>query len=281
MPKLLDQVRDRIRARHYSIRTEGTYLRWIKDFILFHGKRHPMEMGAGEVRDYLSHLAVKRDVAASTQNQALSAILFLYRDVLDIKLDWVEGVERAKKPARLPVVFTREEVRAVLARLDGTKWLMASLLYGAGLRLMECVRLRVKDVEFTQRQITVRDGKGGKDRVTVLPNAATEPLTRHLIRVRALHEQDTKEGFGAVSLPHALARKYPNAGRELGWQFVFTRGYAPSRAPLSNAAPSRLSRRVVTRPSRRAAKSTSSCRLCAFSPSASRADRQAPAPDSA
>lgn len=221
MPRLLDQVRDRIRARHYSIRTEETYLRWVKDFILFHGKRHPSEMGAGEVRDYLSHLAVKRNVAASTQNQALSAIIFLYREVLDIKLEWVEGVERAKKPARLPVAFTRAEVQAVLARLDGTKWLMASLLYGAGLRLMECVRLRVKDVEFTRRQITVRDGKGGKDRVTVLPNAAVEPLMRHLTRVRALHEQDVEAGFGAASLPHALARKYPNAGRELGWQFVF------------------------------------------------------------
>ena len=221
MPKLLDEVRDRIRARHYSIRTEETYLRWIRDFILFHGKRHPKEMGAGEVRDYLSHLAVGRNVAASTQNQALSAILFLYRDVLDIKLDWVEGVERAKKPARLPVVFTKEEARAVLSRLEGTKWLMASLLYGAGLRLMECVRLRVKDIDFNRMQITVREGKGGKDRVTMLPHISVEPLTRHLERVRALHEQDIREGFGVVNLPYALARKYPNAGRQWAWQYVF------------------------------------------------------------
>jgi site-specific recombinase XerD len=185
MPKLLDEVRDRIRARHYSIRTEETYLRWIKDFILFHGKRHPGEMGAGEVRDYLNHLAVRRSVAASTQNQALAALLFLYREVLAVELDWIEGVERVKRPARLPVVFTKEEARAALARLDGAKWLMASLLYGSGLRLMECVRLRVKDVDFTRNQITVRDGKGGKDRVTMLPHAAAAPLARHLERVRA------------------------------------------------------------------------------------------------
>jgi site-specific recombinase XerD len=152
MPKLLDEVRDRIRARYYSIRTETTYLRWIRDFIIFNGRRHPKEMGAGEVRDYLSHLAVRRNVAASTQNQALSAILFLYREVLGTKLDWIEGVERAKKSARLPVVFAKEEVRSVLARLDGTKLLMASLLYGAGLRLMECARLRVKDIDFAQCQ---------------------------------------------------------------------------------------------------------------------------------
>jgi integrase len=162
MPKLLDEVRDRIRARHYSIRTEQSYLRWTKDFILFHGKRHPREMGARGVRDYLSHLAIRRNVAASTQNQALSAILFLYREVLDIRLDWIDGVERAKKAPRLPVVFTREEARAVLSRLDGAKWLMASLLYGAGLRLMECVRLRVKDVDFARGQVTIREGKGGR-----------------------------------------------------------------------------------------------------------------------
>jgi integrase len=156
VPKLLDQTRDRIRARHYSIRTEATYLRWIRDFIIFHRKRHPKDMGAPEVRDYLSHLAVKRNVAASTQNQALSAILLLYREVLDIQLNWIEGVERAKKSIRLPVVFTKDEARAVLARLDGTKWLMASLLYGSGLRLMECIRLRVKDVDFAQSQIVIR-----------------------------------------------------------------------------------------------------------------------------
>jgi integron integrase len=178
-------------------------------------------MGAGEVRDYLTHLAVRRNVAASTQNQALSAILFLYRNVLEIKLDWVEGVVRARKLARLPVVFTMEEARAVLGRLDGTKWLMASLLYGAGLRLMECVRLKVKDADSARNQITVRDGKGGKDRVTVLPHTLSDPLARHLERVRALHCRDLADGFGATSLPHALARKYPNAEREWAWQYVF------------------------------------------------------------
>jgi integron integrase len=221
VPKLLDQTRNRIRARHYSIRTEATYLRWIRDFIIFHGKRHPREMGALEVRDYLSHLAVWRNVAASTQNQALSAILFLYRDVLGTKLDWIEGIERAKKPSRLPVVFTKDEARSVLARLDGAKWLMASLLYGAGLRLMECVRLRVKDIDFARSQIVVREGKGGKDRVTMLPLSLAEPLSCHLERVRSLHEQDLSEGSGDALLPHALARKYPNAGREWGWQYVF------------------------------------------------------------
>jgi integron integrase len=221
MPKLLDLTRGRIRASHYSIRTEASYLRRIRDFIIFHGERHPKEMGAGEVRDYLSHLAVKRNVAASTQNQALSAILFLYRDVLATKLDWIEGVERAKKSARLPVVFTKDEARAVLARLDGTKWLMAGLLYGAGLRLMECVRLRVADIDFAQCQITVREGTGGKDRVTMLPQSLVESLRLHLMRVRSLHEQDLKEDCGEAILRHALARKYPNAGREWGWQYVF------------------------------------------------------------
>ncbi|MDT7604044.1 MAG: hypothetical protein QOF61_2041 [Acidobacteriota bacterium] len=221
MPKLLDQTRDCIRVRHYSIRTEVTYLRWIRDFIIFHRKRHPKEMGAPEVRNYLSNLAVKRNVAASTQNQALSAILFLYREVLDIKLDWIEGVERAKKTVRLPVVFTRDEARAVLTRLDGTKWLTASLLYGAGLRLMECIGMRVKNVDFAQSQIVVREGKGGKDQVTMLPQSLIEPLRIHLERVRSLHGQDLREGFGDAILPHALARKYPNAGREWGWQYVF------------------------------------------------------------
>ena len=221
MPKLLEQVRDSIRARHYSLRTEETYLRWVRDFILFHRKRHPKELGAADVGGYLTHLAVRRNVSASTQNQALSALLFLYKEVLGIKLEWVEGVVRAKKPARLPVVFTRDEARAVLDRLEGARWLMASLLYGAGLRLMECVRLRVKDLDFARNQIAVRGGKGGKDRVTVLPRALAAPLARHLERVRALHGRDLAEGFGAVSLPHALARKYPNAEREWAWQYVF------------------------------------------------------------
>ncbi len=180
MPKLLDQVRAAVRTRHYSIRTEQAYVSWIRHFILFHGKRHPSELGARHVSVWLSHLATERRVAASTQNQALSAVLFLYRDVLNISLDWVEDVERAKRPSRLPVVFTGEEARGVLAHLHGTHWLMASLLYGSGLRLMECVRLRVKDVEFARNQITVRDGKGGKDRVTMLPVRLREPLMRHI-----------------------------------------------------------------------------------------------------
>ncbi|HEX8073290.1 MAG TPA: integron integrase [Pyrinomonadaceae bacterium] len=221
MPKLLDRTRELLRTRHYSLRTEEAYLQRIRDFILFHGKRHPAELGAGEVRAYLSDLAVRRQVAASTQNQALAAILFLYRDVLGQPLGWVDGIERAKRPTRLPVVFTKAEARAVLARLDGAKWLMASLLYGAGLRLTECLRLRVKDVDFARRQLTVREGKGGKDRVTVLPQALVEPLERHLVRVRELHERDVRAGFGEVHMPYALARKYAGAAREWGWQYVF------------------------------------------------------------
>ena len=168
-PRLLDQVRDAIRRRHYSYRTEQTYVHWIKRFIYFSGKRHPREMGAAEVTAFLSHLASERDVAASTQNQALSALLFLYGPVLGIDLPWMKGIVRAKRPLRVPVVLTREELRALLAQLEGTKWLMAALLYGAGLRLRECLKLRVKDVDFGYRQITVRDGKGAKDRVTMLP----------------------------------------------------------------------------------------------------------------
>ena len=220
-PKLLDQVRDAIRVKHYSLRTEKTYIHWIKRYIFFHDKRHPAEMGEDEIRRFLTHLAVNRDVTAATQNQALSAILFLYKDVLHKELDWIDGIERAKKPARLPVVLTREEVRAILSQLEGTRWLMASLLYGTGIRLMECLRLRAKDIDFDYRQITVRDGKGGKDRVTMLPQALVEPIKNHLTKVRALHAKDLQEGFGEVYLPHALAKKYPNAGREWGWQYVF------------------------------------------------------------
>lgn len=221
MPRLLEQVRAAIRLRHYSIRTEEAYTRWIKEYILFNRKRHPSEMGAAEVSAFLSYLAENRHVAASTQNQAASALLFLYREVLDQPLPWLDEVLKAKKPARLPVVFTREEVRLVLARLDGTRWLMASLLYGAGLRLMECLRLRVKDVYFSSNQIIVRDGKGGKDRVAVLPTSLKEPLQTHLARVETLHEQDLRDGFGRVYLPYALERKYKNANREWAWQYVF------------------------------------------------------------
>ena len=220
-PRLLDQVRDEIRRRHYSYRTEQTYVHWIKRFIYFSGKRHPREMGAAEVTAFLSHLASERDVAASTQNQALSALLFLYGPVLGIELPWMKGIVRAKRPVRVPVVLSREEVRALLAHLEGTKWLMAALLYGAGLRLRECLKLRVKDVDFGYRQITVRDGKGAKDRVTMLPAGLAEPLREHLARVRRLHERDREEGYGEAEMPHALARKDPNAAYEWGWQFVF------------------------------------------------------------
>ncbi|MDH1054664.1 integron integrase [Aquipseudomonas alcaligenes] len=220
-PKLLDQVREQIRLRHYSIRTEAVYLEWVKRYIRFHKYRHPQEMGGPEVEAFLSDLAVRRDVSASTQNQALSAILFLYKQVLQIELPWMDGVIRARRPQRLPVVLTREEVASVLAQLDGTLWLIASLLYGSGMRLMEVLRLRVKDVEFARLEILIRDGKGQKDRVTMLPRKLAAPLELHLQRVRALHEQDLREGYGRANLPHALARKYPNAAAEWGWQFVF------------------------------------------------------------
>lgn len=220
-PKLLDQVREQIRLRHYSIRTEAVYLEWVKRFIRFHKYRHPQEMGAPEVEAFLSDLAVRRDVSASTQNQALSAILFLYKQVLQIELPWMDGVIRARRPQRLPVVLTREEVASVLAQLDGPLWLIASLLYGSGMRLMEVLRLRVKDVEFARLEILIRDGKGQKDRVTMLPRKLAAPLELHLQRVRTLHEQDLREGYGRANLPHALARKYPNAAAEWGWQFVF------------------------------------------------------------
>ena len=220
-PRLLDQVRDAIRRRHYSYRTEQSYVQWIKRFIWFSGKRHPRELGAAEVTAFLSHLASERDVAGSTQNQALSALLFLYGQVLGVELPWMKGIVRAKRPVRVPVVLTRDEVRALLARLEGTKWLMAALLYGSGLRLRECLKLRVKDVDFGYRQITVRDGKGAKDRVTMLPAELAEPLRAHLARAKALHERDLAEGYGEVELPAALERKYPNAVREWGWQYVF------------------------------------------------------------
>ncbi len=220
-PKLLDQVRQQIRLRNYSIRTERVYAEWIKRFIRFHAYRHPAEMGAAEIEAYLTHLAVKRDVSASTQNQALAALLFLYKEVLKQELPWLDNVVRAKRPQHMPVVLTRDEVQRVLARLSGVPWLVASLLYGAGLRLTEALRLRVKDVEFSRREILVRDGKGQKDRVTVLPGTVMVALQEHLLKVKSLHERDLAEGFGRANLPYALARKYPNAAAEWGWQFVF------------------------------------------------------------
>jgi integron integrase len=220
-PRLLDRVRAALRARHYSRRTEDTYIAWIKRYIFFHGKRHPAEMGAPEVTRFLTSLAVDGHVAASTQNQALSALLFLYRDVLEVDLPWLDGVVRAKRPARLPIVLTREEVRALLQRLDGVSRLMACLLYGAGLRVLECCRLRVQDIDFATNQIVVRGGKGDKDRVTMLPAIAKAALTRHLETVQAQHQDDLAAGAGWVELPTALLRKYPNAAREWVWQWVF------------------------------------------------------------
>jgi len=220
-PKLLDQVRQAIRTRHYSRRTEETYVAWIRRFILFHGKRHPSEMGRAEISRFLSSLAVDGKVSASTQNQALGARLFLYRDVLRRDVGELEDVVRAKTPRRLPVVLSREEVRHVLDELRGPPRLMATIMYGAGLRLLECARLRVKDVDFPCNQIIVREGKGGKDRVTLLPATVRPALSRYLDSVRRLHEKDLAGGAGWVELPAALERKYPNAGREWAWQWVF------------------------------------------------------------
>jgi integron integrase len=220
-PKFLDQLRHAIRLRHYSIRTEEAYVNWAKRFILFHNKRHPQEMARAEVTAFLTHLAVDKRVAASTQNQALNAIVFLYRELLGREIGELEAVVRAKRPPKMPVVLSVGEVTRVLGRLDGVTGLMARLLYGSGLRLMECLRLRVKDVDFEYRQITVRDGKGAKDRVTMLPESLIAPLQTQLARVKALHQADLAVGHGDVYLPFALERKYPNANREWGWQYVF------------------------------------------------------------
>lgn len=219
--KLLDQVRDVIRTKHYSIRTEEAYVAWIKRFVVFHGRRHPRELTAQHIEAFLTHLAVHDNVAASTQNQALSALLFLYRDVLRLDLALPINAIRAKRPRRLPTVLTHAESLAVLACLTGTHQLMAKLLYGSGLRLMECVRLRVKDVQFAANQIVVRDGKGHKDRVTMLPASLVPPLQEHLQRVQYVFAQDLATRHAAVYLPSALARKYPNAEREWGWQYLF------------------------------------------------------------
>ena len=220
-PRLLTRVRDRIRYKHYSIRTEQAYVDWIKRFIYFHDKRHPSELGVAEVEAFLTDLAVSRHVAAATQNQAKSAILFLYKEVIGADLPWLSGIESAKRPARLPTVLTTAEVRRVLRRLRGTHGLIGRLLYGSGMRIMEALRLRVKDIDFSRREIVVRDGKGGKDRITMLPNGLSAPLKAHLRAVAKIHEADLADGFGAVYLPAALARKYPTAAREWYWQYVF------------------------------------------------------------
>lgn len=220
-PRLLEQVRQAIRTRHYSYRTEKAYVHWIKRFIFFHNKRHPLEMAEPEIARFLSNLATESRVSASTQNQAFNALLFLYHEVLNKKIGLVDGVVRAKRPNRLPVVLTKDEVKKVMDHMSGVPRLMAFLFYGAGLRLMECCRLRVKDIDFSRNEIVVRSGKGNKDRYTMLPSTVREPLVQHLRLVKSQHEMDLKAGLGRVSLPNALDRKYPNAGKEWGWQWVF------------------------------------------------------------
>lgn len=219
--KLLDQMRLVLRLKHLSVRTEHAYINWAKRFIVFHGKRHPKDMGAEEIRAFLTHLALHRHVAASTQNVALNALLFLYRDVLKQEFPDPGAFERAKRPRRLPTVFTQAEVAAILAQLAGVHYLMASLLYGAGLRLMECLRLRVKDVDCAYHQIVVRSGKGEQDRVTMLPRIIEDALQRHLAAVKRLHEADLAEGYGEVYLPYAFASKDHHAGTSWVWQYVF------------------------------------------------------------
>ncbi len=220
-PRLFDRVRLSIRARHYSRRTEKAYLAWIRRYVLFHDRRHPDRLGAAEVTGYLTHLASTRGVSASTQNQAFAALLFLYRDVLGRELIGLEAAARAKRPVRLPMVLAREEVQAVLRRLHGRCWLMCALMYGAGLRLLECCRLRVKDVDLLRHEVTVHDGKGRRDRVTVLPDRLCEPLRAHLQRVERQHHADLDQDAGFVALPDALERKFPNANHEWPWQWVF------------------------------------------------------------
>jgi integron integrase len=225
-PRLLDQMRERLRLRHYSFRTEQQYVGWARRFILFHGKRHPNTMGASEIEGFLSHLAVERHVSASTQSQALAAIVFLYRQVLQVDVGWLDNIVRAKKPIRVPVVLSAQEVRALLSELDGVYRLIATLLYGSGLRLMEALRLRIKDLDFEYHQVIVRDGKGGKDRVTVLPESIVPALQAHLEHVRERHLCAQQAGYGGVELPEALGRKYRGADQEWAWQYVF-----PARLP--------------------------------------------------
>ncbi len=219
--KLLDRVREAIRTRHYSPRTEQAYVHWIRRYIFFHNVRHPADMGQPELNAFLTHLAVKERVSASTQTQALSALVFLYRHVLDRDVGLLEGVVRARRPGRVPIVLTRAEVRRLLAHLDGTVLLVCTLLYGSGLRLLECLRLRVKDIDLERHEITVRDGKGQKDRVTPLPVTCREPLREHLKTIGQLHEDDLRQGLGRAPLPDAVARKHPSADRQWAWQYVF------------------------------------------------------------
>ena len=233
-PRLLELVAEKLRAKHYSLRTEQQYVGWIRRFVLHHGKRHPAEMAAAEIESFLTYLAVHRSVAASTQNQALSAILFLYRYVLEVDLPWLENIVRARRPARLPVVLSHHQVPELLARLDQPFHLVAQLLYGSGLRLLEALRLRVKDIDFDYAQILVRDGKGQKDRATILPRATMHPLRLHLATIKDQHRRAIRRGFGGVELPHALVNKYPRATTAWGWQYVFPAA-RPSRDPRSGA----------------------------------------------
>lgn len=233
-PKLLERVRERCRVKHYSLRTEQAYSAWVWRFVRANEGRHPRDMGGAEVEAFLTRLATDGQVAAATQNQALAALLFLYREVLGGELPWMEHVVRAKGPRRVPVVLSSDEVGRLLAMLDGQVWLMAALLYGTGMRLMECMRLRVKDVDFDRQEIIVRNGKGGKDRRVPLPRRVRESLQQAVTRVRTVHAQDMVVGLGSVWLPYALERKYPNAGRELGWQYLFP-ATSPSLDPRSGA----------------------------------------------
>lgn len=254
--KLLDRVRDAIRVKHYSYRTEQTYMDWIERYIRFHGLRHPAEMNAPEIQAFLTHLAVERNVSPSTQNQALSALLFLYRHVLNLELTDRIDVVRAKKEKHLPTVLTKEEVRQVIARMSGLQQLMAQLLYGSGMRLMECMRLRIKDIEFAQQQIIVRDTKGNEDRVTMLPQRIVAPLKAHLVEVKKMHELALANGYGTVEMPYALARKYPNAEREWMWQYVFP-AQKPSVDPRSGIIRRHhLDESVLQKAVRRAAQQT-------------------------
>lgn len=223
-PKLLDQVRGKIRLKHYSIRTEQAYVDWVKRFILHFDKQHPKDLGAAQVEQFLTHLAVVGKVSASTQNQAKSALLFLYKEVLGLELPWLDDVEQAKTSKRLPVVMTKQEVQAILSQLSGTHHLVVSLLYGTGMRILEALRLRVKDVDFARKEILIRDGKGYKDRVTMLPLSLVAPLQAHLAQVKILHEKDLAQGYGAVYMPFALGKKYPYAARDWAWQYVFPSG---------------------------------------------------------
>ncbi len=259
-PKLLEQVRDKIRVLHYSIRTEEAYLAWTRRFILFHGKRHPMQMGSAEVESFLTHLAVDRQVASATQSQAKSAILFLYQKVLGLDLPWLTDIVAAKQPQRLPTVLTVIETQSVLARLSGVAALVGQLLYGSGLRVMEACRLRVQDVDFGMRQVLVRNGKGAKDRVTMLPQALIGPLKSHLTSVRLAHLDELRAGNGRVHLPFALAQKYPNASTEWGWQYVFPADRCSQDPRSGQIQRHHISEQIVQRAVRQAARSAGMCK---------------------